>query len=83
MPASNWTLSPSAPSGKFLKAVKADGDLALGACRGLCVGTAGTANLKSADGDDAPNFPLQVGYNPVSVIQVKIGGTADDIWLLY
>ncbi len=61
---------------------KADTDMANGKCRGLLVGTAGTANLMETDGTVRTNVPLQAGYNPLVVRQVRTGGTADNIWAL-
>ena len=29
------------------------------------------------------DVPLMQGYNPLKVLQVRTGGTADDIWALY
>lgn len=62
---------------------KADADLPGGITRGLLVGTAGTANLAQPDGTLRANVPLQQGYNPLQVLQVRTGGTADNIWALY
>lgn len=73
----------SAPAEKWVKVAKADANLAGGVCRALLVGTAGTANLQGADGVTTTNVPLQVGYNPLRCLQVRTGGTADDIWALY
>lgn len=67
----------------WVKVTKADSDLAGGVCRGLLVGTAGTANLQDADGTTTTDVPLQQGYNPLQARQVRTGGTADDIWALY
>lgn len=50
------------------------------ACRGLLVGTAGTANIVTAKGNLRSSVPLQVGWNPLRCIQIKTGGTASDIW---
>jgi hypothetical protein len=47
------------------------------------VGTAGTANLGQVDGTTRTDVPLQAGYNPLVCLQVRLGGTADDIWALY
>jgi len=74
--------SPSA-SAKYPPVVKANADLPGGACRGLLVGTPGTANLTEPDGTQRNAVPLQQGYNPLSVLQVRLGGTADNIWALY
>lgn len=52
-------------------------------CRGLLVGTAGTANLTTFDGSAITDVPLQQGYNPIACKHVNTGGTADDIWALY
>jgi hypothetical protein len=62
---------------------KADSNLPGGTCRGLLVGTAGTANIQDAQGNTRTNVPLQQGYNPLSCKQVRTGGTAADIWALY
>jgi len=71
------------PAGKIRAVTKANSDLPDGPCRALLVGTAGTANLMDASGEVLANVPLQVGYNPIQVLQVRTSGTADDIWALY
>lgn len=58
-------------------------DLPDGPCRGLLVGTAGSANLTDIDGVDCDAVPLQAGYNPLVVARVRLGGDADNIWALY
>lgn len=68
---------------RWVKITKANADLAGGTCRALLVGTAGTANLQDNDGTTTTDVPLQQGYNPLQVRQVRTGGTADDIWALY
>ena len=35
------------------------------------------------DGTIRANVPLQQGYNPLWVKQVRTGGDADNIWALY
>ena len=72
-----------APATRYVPVVKADADLPDGLCRGLLVGTAGTANLMQEDGTVRANVPLQAGYNPLRATQVRVGGTAADIWALY
>lgn len=62
---------------------KATSDLPNGLARALVCGTAGTANLVDASGNVCSNYPLQAGYNPISVIRVSTGGSADNIWALY
>lgn len=76
-------LTRSAPAWSYPPVTKADADLPGGTCRGLLVGTAGTANLMDADGNIRTNVPLQQGYNPLICKQVRTGGTATDIWALY
>ncbi len=71
------------PADGYVPVAKADGDLSGGICRGLLVGIAGTANLQQPDGAVRANVPLQQGYNPLMAKQVRLGGTADDIWALY
>lgn len=73
----------SAPATSWVKVTKANANLAGGVCRALLVGTAGTANLRDAAGMDTADVPLQVGYNPLRALQVRTGGTADDIWALF
>jgi hypothetical protein len=73
----------SGPARRITPVTKADSDLPQGTCRGLLVGTAGTANLGEYDGTIRADVPLQQGFNPLSVKQVRIGGTADNIWALY
>lgn len=72
-----------APASQFVSVTKADADLTDGICRGLLVGTAGTANLQDVRGTNRANVPLQQGYNPLRCKQVRTGGTASDIWALY
>lgn len=67
----------------FPLVVKADSDLPDGPCRGLLVGTAGTANLMDIDGNIEALVPLVAGYNMLVVKQVRLGGTADNIRALY
>lgn len=62
---------------------KADSDLPFGACKAILCGTSGTVNLKMLDGDIITNFPLQQGYNPIMVSQIRTSGTATDLWALY
>jgi hypothetical protein len=74
---------PDSSSQSYWLVTKADADLPRGICRGLLVGTAGTANLMDAAGNIQANVPLQVGYNPLQARQVRTSGTADNIWALY
>lgn len=67
----------------WVPVTKADAALADGNCRGLWVGTAGTANLMDLGGNIRANVPLLVGENPFQCRQVRTGGTASDIWALY
>ena len=76
-------MSEERPSGKIRLVTKADSNLPDGECRELLVGTAGTANLMDATGDILTDVPLQKGYNPLKVQQVRTGGDSDDIWALY
>lgn len=58
-------------------------DLPNGACRAVLVGTAGTATLMDASGTAHTGVPLQQGYNPIGVLRIMTGGTADNLWALY
>ncbi len=60
-----------------------DNDLPDGPCRGLLIGTGGTANLTMLDGTERDEVPLQTGYNLIVCRAVRAGGDADDIWALY
>ena len=74
----------AAPSGRIRPITKNDSaDLPDGVCRGLLVGTAGTANLVDASGQSLTDVPLPAGIVPVGVARVLTGGTADDLWALY
>lgn len=75
--------SMASPAAAYVPVTKADADLPDGTCRGLLVGTAGTANLMDDTGAIRTNVPLQVGYNPLVCRQVRTGGAADNIWALY
>lgn len=68
---------------KWVKVTKANADLPDGVCWGLHVGTAGTANLMDADGTITADVPLLEGPNMFRAKQVRLDGTADDIWALY
>ena len=63
--------------------VKADADLPDGPAKRLLVGTAGTMTLMDEMGNIHVDVPIQQGYNDISVRQVRLGGTADNIWALY
>lgn len=68
---------------QYVPVTKADADLPNGACRGILVGTAGTANLMQVDGTIRTNVPLQAGFNPLEALQIRTGGTAADMFALY
>lgn len=75
---------PDWPAAKYAPVTPDDvNPLPGGDCRCLLVGTGGTANLVQPDGTLRTNVPLQTGYNPLIVKQVKTGGTATGIWALY
>lgn len=79
---SNELLRTSAASDVVL-VTKANSDLPGGVCRGLWVGTAGTAFITTAAGGDRDSVPLQQGMNPIMCLRVRPGGTASDIWAMY
>jgi hypothetical protein len=80
----HYSAGLASPARELLAVVKDDDDdLAGGPCRALLVGTAGTANLIDAAGNEHAGVPLQQGYNAIRIARVKTGGTADDIWALY
>jgi hypothetical protein len=74
---------PDSSAQAYWLVTKASTDLPRGICRGLLVGTAGTANLMDGHGNVQTSVPLQAGYNPLQALQVQTGGTADNIWALY
>lgn len=71
------------PARQYAPVVKANTVLPDGPCRALLVGSPGTANLMDWGGEIREGVPLQVGYNPICCLQVREGGTADNIWALY
>ncbi len=85
MPAIDWTghLDKTMPAEALRAVTKANSALPDGVCRGLLVGTAGTANIMDGTGEICANVPLQQGYNPIICRQVRTGGSASDIWALY
>lgn len=54
----------------------------IAATRGVLVGAAGTADITTAAGELLPAFPLQQGYNPISVTKITLG-TATGVYALY
>jgi len=78
-----YLADPLSSSGHFKKAVKDDDAPLEGTTIALLVGVGGTANLMDESGEIKTDVPLQQGYNPLRVKQVRLGGTADDIWELY
>jgi hypothetical protein len=52
-------------------------------CRGLLVGTAGTATVTDAEGNSISNIPLQAGYNPIQIKKLTALGTASGVYALY
>lgn len=50
---------------------------------GILVGTGGTADITDADGNDLNSFPLQSGYNPISLTKLRALGTAANVYALY
>ena len=56
---------------------------AMATCRALWIGTPGTLNFTTADGQVITNFPALAGLIPIAVASVQSSGTADDIWALY
>ncbi len=77
------SLSSSGPV-KDIVAVTASDTTVFAATRGLLVGTAGAATVKTVEGSTATTIPLQAGFNPISVTQVfSTGLTAANIWRLY
>ena len=75
-------MSDTKPAVKMVPVTKGTA-FAIGPCRALAVGTAGTINITELDGTDRDDFPVQVGYNPIQVSAVRAGGTAENIWALY
>jgi len=52
-------------------------------CRGLNVGTGGTATIMDADGNTITDYILSAGYNPVQIQKLTALGTAANVWALY
>lgn len=81
--ASEGTVRQVVPASRIASVAKVDSDLPNGTCRALLVGTPGACNLMDAEGNIHENVPLQLGYNPIAVKQIRTGGTASNIWALY
>ena len=56
---------------------------AMATCRALWIGTPGTLNFTTADGNVLTDFPALAGLLPIATASVQASGTADDIWALY
>lgn len=52
-------------------------------CRALYIGTAGTLNFTTVDGQVITDQPVTAGVFPVAVASVEEGGDAADILALY
>jgi len=77
-------ISNTSPGYKIVKQDSGVGsDIVGGVCRGLLVGTAGTATIVDADGNTCTDIPLQAGYNPIQVRKITSLGTASNIWALW
>jgi hypothetical protein len=81
-------MEQSRPSGRIVPVTKSNSTVLSdgghgSTVRGLCCGTPGTVNLIDMAGNTISDFPLQQGYNPISVQKVLTSGSADDIWALY
>ena len=83
MPLTPNELLRTSSASDVVSVTKANSDLPGGICRGLWVGTAGTAFITTAAGIDRDNVPLLQGLNPIMCRQVRLGGTASDIWAMY
>jgi hypothetical protein len=69
---------------KVVPVTLANSDLPNGPCRSIVCGSAGTLNFMEIDGVTIrTNFPLPQGYNPIQAQQIRLGGTASDLWALY
>ena len=83
-PFSNQATGLIGPAATIRPIVKSDTiDLPNGVCRAVLVGTPGSANLMDASGNVLTGLPLQQGYNPIGVLRIMTGGTADNMWALY
>jgi hypothetical protein len=72
-----------APATAIFAVTLANSALPNGVCRALVCGTSGTLNGIDASGNTVTGFPLQQGYNPISMAQCSTGGTASNIWAVY
>lgn len=73
-------LNPMHPASGVRPVTKA---VAFPTCRALWIGTAGTLNFTTADGQVLTNFPALTGLLPIAATSVEAAGTADNIWALY
>lgn len=74
------------PAYDVIPVTKADVDLPNGPCKAILVGIAGTLNVQTVGIGSATirtSLPLAAGIYPFQLNQVRLGGTADDIWAIY
>ena len=75
----NPVFGSAGPAGAAVKITSGE---AFPACRGLWVGTAGTATITDSQGNTLTDFPLKEGPCPLQCKLVTLG-TAADVWALY
>lgn len=74
------------PANDVVPVTKADSDLPDGPCKAILVGVAGTLNVQTVGIGPATirtSIPLAAGIYPFQLNQVRLGGTADNIWAIY
>jgi hypothetical protein len=75
------------PASDVIPVTKADADLPDGVCKALLIGSAGTLNVQMLGIDGVAvtraSLPLEAGIYPFQCVQVRTGGTADNIHAIY
>jgi hypothetical protein len=75
------------PAWDVIPVTKADSDLPAGTCKAILIGTSGTLNVQMRGIDGVPvirsSLPLEAGVYPFQCIQIRTGGTADNIHAIY
>ena len=75
------------PAFDVISVTKADAALPDGTCKALLIGSAGTLNVQMVGIDGVAvirnGLPLEAGIYPFQCVQVRTGGTADNIFAIY
>ena len=75
------------PAWDVIPVTKADAPLPDGTCKAILIGTAGDINITTIGIDgvnvERNSVPVEVGLYPIQCVEIRTGGTADNIHAIY